>query len=908
MTVTERRALEVLRDPASNYADNEPVGDNYENEGYGEMILDGTEPLDVSHAGGEFQELTRGLLGDFWKSTSEKVKGKRDYRTFRDRSTKQTAAFSVQLDAMAEAYMAWSLKQRGARDRGFFDSDEQRTREEQQRKCNGVDTKLLSVLVLDVFCAEKTSITVGPTDRYLTSALVHHSLIPCSPIVPKVTITVQALDLYRTARQRCPHFSIQAYVKSLCDMHGVPFHNHRSRQFSVALDVYLQVLAFVSNLVCRALQRDEHDWRLKHACPACTYRLQDEPAMQFRMLFAQDGNDSLKRVATRMLDGDIDDAATSLPTSEHTFHHEQYLSREFVDKFASNRQTGHSLVDEDGDGNLCAEHWKNMKDSATEKMWSVFDESGVFIAVCRHGFCLLIADMVQSSEQSKYALAVTSKLLDAFGPDLGGGYNIGCRFKTTLASSAIGERAQSLNYTSLINAFHGHAHNRLCQLDNLTTYVEGLGLEDLEGCERAFSKSNALASSTRYASIFHRRQAIAYYFEHSDEMEVYANLTKFLLNNYKQALDILSNGRATLERLMRELRVSDPVTFKVWLDEERLYLKSLLHEPPEESLQMEYWQRLVNLAASRQALETILSTWTVVTAQTAAPIWSDSSATRKRETMRHHAQENYEKDLKAVQELEGRLGITRRWVPGDEEWQAASRLVANQKYQHTLDNVERLVVLRIFELSKMNQSGTGYKLRKHIGKALQTCSAAIWTALTQFNTAAKNLGRRTLEFDEVVKYAFLADFDLLRDTRQDILTWPWASPTVRLAINTYFKLCRAEEEVVRLNVEIRRVVTYLVDEDRYLRACEGLYEDTNPMLAYQISSGTLAPGISMSRGPGDSASVPQRVHMETVLSSLPVCANDGEEDIDEDADEDHAAALEEQCEALQDILRVTMDA
>ncbi|KAI6011812.1 hypothetical protein BKA83DRAFT_4474400 [Pisolithus microcarpus] len=851
MTVTERRALEVLRDPASNYVDNEPVGDDYENEGYGEMILDGTEPLDVSHAGGEFQELTRGLLGDFWKSTSEKVKGKCDYRTFRDRSTKQTAAFSVQLDAMAEAYMAWSLKQRGARDRGCFDSDEQRTWEEQQRKCNGVDTKLLSVLVLDVFCAEKTSITVGPTDRYLTSALVRHGLIPCSPIVPKVAITVQALDLYRTARQCCPHFSIQAY-------------------FSVALDVYLQVLAFVSNLVHRALQRDEHDWWLKHACPACTYRLQDEPAMRFRMLFAQDGNDSLKRVVTRMLDGDIDDAATSLPTSEHTFHHEQYLSHEFVDKFASNRQTGHSLVDEDGDGNLCAECWKNMKDSAMEKMWNVFNESGVFIAVCRHGFCLLIADMVQSGEQSKYALAVTSKLLDAFGPDLGGRYDIGCRFKTTLASSAIGEHARSLNYTSLINAFHGHAHNRLCQLDNLTTYVEGLGLEDLEGCERAFSKSNALVSSTRYASIFHRRQAIAYYFEHSDEMEVYANLTKFLLNNYKQALDILSNGH---------LGVSDLATFKVWLDEERLYLKSLLCEPPEESLQMEYWQRLVNLAASRQALETILSTWMVVTAQTAAPIWSDSSVTRKRETMRRHAQENYKKDLKAVQELEGRLGITRHWVPGDEEWQAASRLVTNRKYQRALDNVEQLVVLQIFELSKMNQSGTGYKL--------------------------------------LIEYAFLANFDLLRDTRQDISTQPWASPTARLAINTYFKLCRAKEEVVHLNVKIHR-----------------LYKDTNPMLAYQISryrtirsrftllhlcslekisqlpgfSGMLAPGISMSRGPGDSASVPQRVHMETILSSLPVCANDGEEDIDEDADEDHATALEEQCEALQDILSVTMDA
>jgi len=75
--------------------------------------------------------------------------------------------------------------------------------------------------------------------------------------------------------------------------------------------------------------------------------------------------------------------------------------------------------------------------------------------------------------------------------------------------------------------------------------------------------------------------------------------------------------------------------------------------------------------------------------------------------MCRHAQENYEKDLKAVQELEGHLGISRHWVLEDEEWQAAASLVANRKYQRALDNLERLVVSQIFKLSKMNQSGTG---------------------------------------------------------------------------------------------------------------------------------------------------------------------------------------------------------
>jgi len=59
---------------------------------------------------------------------------------------------------------------------------------------------------------------------------------------------------------------------------------------------------------------------------------------------------------------------------------------------------------------------------------------------------------------------------------------------------------------------------------HITAYVKGLGLEDLEGCEHAFSKSNALARSIRYASAFHCMQAIVTYFEHNDTFEVYQNL------------------------------------------------------------------------------------------------------------------------------------------------------------------------------------------------------------------------------------------------------------------------------------------------------------------------------------------------------------------------------------------------
>jgi len=83
--------------------------------------------------------------------------------------------------------------------------------------------------------------------------------------------------------------------------------------------------------------------------------------------------------------------------------------------------------------------------------------------------------------------------------------------------------------------------------------------------------------------------------------------------------------------------------------------------------------------------------------------------TRTTETKRRHALEKHDKDLAAVHALELRLGIITRWVLGGPEWEEAGRLVSMRKYQRSLDNLEGLVVARIFELTKMNRSQTGEK-------------------------------------------------------------------------------------------------------------------------------------------------------------------------------------------------------
>src|SRR5271156_5544293 len=105
-------------------------------------------------------------------------------------------------------------------------------------------------------------------------------------------------------------------------------------------------------------------------------------------------------------------------------------------------------------------------------------------------------------------------------------------------------------------------------------------------------------------------------------------------------------------------------------------------------------------------------------------------------------------------------------------------------------------------------------MHKHISNALKARSRAIRTALDRYNIAATALvpPRQLLDWEQVVEYAFLSDFDLLRDTRQDIRNRPWATPAARLAMDQSFKLRRAKEEIKRLNIEIRRFATYMRDE------------------------------------------------------------------------------------------------
>ncbi|KAJ7075730.1 hypothetical protein B0H15DRAFT_791447 [Mycena belliarum] len=668
---------------------------------------------------------------------------------------------------------------------------------------------------------------------------VTHGYFPCSPHGTTVVITARVLELYRITRLRCPRLAIQPFVKSLCDLHGAPFRPYLSTQFSVAFDVYLATLAIVDARVKALLRRDAPDWRLKNACPACMYKLEDEPPLLLPFLSTKDGNNSLKRWDRRERGEDGAAGESKERADSRKVPGDYYLSRDEVDLWGQEEleelMKGFTPDPED-DG--CSDRWANMKEQVTSKAWGMYEETGVFLSLCRHGFVLLIADMVRSGELAKYGFAVTNHLIKALG-EIAEGYDIGCKAgKMVNAHPVLGKLARENNYRSLVGAFHGHGHCRLCQLSNLATYVEGVGLEDLEYCETFFSRSNALASSTRYASRFHRQQAIATFLGHTDGFETYPNLSGLLCNKYKRALEVLRTEPA-LEQAMRDLGVQTKDTFVEWLAREKECLLSLKREPLEETLAMEYYQKLVNLDAQTTRMNNTLAIPAppLSSDPTQADYEADARATRRLEAQRRHAIELHNKLLLAVQDLEIRMDVAERWVPGSEAWREAATLVQRRRYQRAIDELQGLIIARMFELTKMNMSGTGYKLRKHIAKALQARSRAVKTALENYNSAGAALRppRPPLTWEQVVDYAFLSDFDLLHEGREDIREETWAKPAGRLAMDMHFKIQRAQEEIIRLNIEVRRLWTYMQDEEGFLWREEGrIRREHGEALAYQV--------------------------------------------------------------------------
>lgn len=359
----------------------------------------------------------------------------------------------------------------------------------------------------------------------------------------------------------------------------------------------------VKHRIQTSLGRASTDWRVQNSCPACCYvvsiaflpsansnngslQLEDEPMLRFSRLWAVDGNNSLKRIAK---------IGNRVSSDSCQFHSDYFLSPEYVNRFA-HEVDAHRTQDaaESADSTEhCTDHWKAASADSKKKMWSLFDESGVFVSACRHGLILWVADMIRSGElyvleffyvrvsyaclsRAKYPLSMIAKALELFPPAFMIGYDIGCSFAGTIRRSSLGPTFETQQCRCGPNKFHGYTHSYLCQVTHHPNVIPGMGLEDLETLERIFSASNALASVTRYASRYRRHMLIDIFFQQWDD-EKYANLGLMIYNNYRQALQIIQVEGRLFDNAMHEAGIQAS-QLNQWSQEEADYVASLGQE------------------------------------------------------------------------------------------------------------------------------------------------------------------------------------------------------------------------------------------------------------------------------------------------------------------------------------------
>lgn len=307
---------------------------------------------------------------------------------------------------------------------------------------------------------------------------------------------------------------------------------------------------------------------------------------------------------------------------------------------------------------------------------------------------------------------MVAKALEVLGEDLGGAYDIGCSFQSTILKSDLAAEYKRKNCHFFVNAFHGYTHSYDCQVKNHPNVIEGAGLEDFETLERVFSSSNQLGGLTRWASVFRRQIFVVGHFQQWDS-DKYLAMGTFVLNNYRQALDIIARDGASLESTMQALQITD-ADLDQWEQEEHEYFTTLGKERPWDARRVVYVELLQQLRAADSArantntnLNRHVSSLVFVEGSSSSSYSQDAARTRRLETERRTALEKHERLLQEVAAIEVELGIGTRWHPGMQEYRDALQYIAERRYHRALDNLQRLVVQCLFELHKMNISQTG---------------------------------------------------------------------------------------------------------------------------------------------------------------------------------------------------------
>ncbi|KAG1808894.1 uncharacterized protein BJ212DRAFT_1448891 [Suillus subaureus] len=519
------------------------------------------------------------------------------------------------------------------------------------------------------------SMVPPPGEEGFSSAvsLLHNGCIGSSPTCQTVAITIRTLDVFQQSHRVCQRFSIHTAMKMLCFMHNLCYYWHLAEQMCTAFNVYLEI-------------------------HSCQYKLVNEPTLDFLILCACDRNNSAKLVDPAVCSGEeCLDPCSGLSSIWLT---ELYVDQ-LKDEVRSVQAYKLDLNDSAEPPTICINHWHNAVPESHKKMFAILKKSGIFVTVCQHSFLLTICDMVQSSKLMKYLIASVKKLMDVFGSNILYGYDIKCTFKKIIQWSLLADDAKPLNLQGVVPAFHGHAHNRLCQVKHHLKYKVSAG-EDFETCKQVFSESNAPPYVCHI--IF-------------ADSTLTMNIADFIYNNHIQVLTIISTTNIFLANFHTSNATIKP-NFEDDLKDEHQVLQCLACKKEESTVEVDY-VRALNEYDKAHGLNLCLN-----------------YSTKESGDIHHHhsnATNKHDQKLEIVTYYEHQMVLDSRWGPDHPKQMKTQSCITNQLFHKAVDDIEHLVVMHLLELTKLQMSGLGYKLHTQISKALKSHVNAIQNALTQYN-------------------------------------------------------------------------------------------------------------------------------------------------------------------------------
>ncbi|KAG1765886.1 hypothetical protein EV702DRAFT_1204412 [Suillus placidus] len=241
-------------------------------------------------------------------------------------------------------------------------------------------------------------------------------------------------------------------------------------------------------------------------------------------------------------------------------------------------------------------------------------------------------------------------------------------------------------------------------------------------------------------------------------MDKYANLSNFLYNNYVQALEAI----ATTSAFLAESPMDPDTPFETDLDNEKSSLEKMSCKKDATPVQVDYVRTLVKY-------EDVLLAYDMAHAQFSRLDLRANYSSKEIGNIRRchmHTAAKCDKKQEVVEDFERQMEIDEHWSPDHPERIQAQSHITHHLFFKAVDDVERLVVMRLLELTKLQMNG-------------------------------------------------LTEFDLLSHNDGQIQTKQWANPLYRQASTQYFDGVHAKEEVQRLNVEVGHLMTKIHDDAIY---------------------------------------------------------------------------------------------